>query len=121
MALAGVAQALDALTAEPPAAGTHLLARQIMRPRPGTVVPDDSLARAAELMDSLRARELPVVVGRALVGILTRTDMEPHRGHYEWTAVREAMTPKPVSVAPETPLPAVARLLLGGGFTMRSP
>src|SRR6185369_14222366 len=85
-------------------------------PRPGTVVPEDSLARAAELMESLRARELCVIAGRAVVGILCRTDMEPHRGHYEWTAVRAAMTPEPVCVTPDTPVQAVARVLVERGF-----
>jgi CBS domain-containing protein len=111
-----VAQAAVAAAADHPAAGGHLRARQIMRPKPATVAPDESLAHAAELMDSLRTREVPVVAGGALVGILTRTDLDPHRGHYEWTAVRTAMTPDPVSVAPETPVPAVARLLVGRGF-----
>jgi CBS domain-containing protein len=111
-----VAQAAVAAAADSPAAGGHLRARQIMRPKPGIVAPDESLARAAQLMESLRTREVSVVAGGTLVGILTRTDMEPHRGHYEWTAVRTAMTRNPVTVAPETPVPAVARLLVGRGF-----
>jgi CIC family chloride channel protein len=57
-----------------------------------------------------------VVAGRVVVGILTRTDMEPHRGHYEWTAVRAAMTQHPACVAPDTPVAEVARMLVGGGF-----
>ena len=117
LALAGaVVEASEAVAAEAPAARAELVARQVMRPRPRTVAPEDSLARAAELMESLRTRELPVVTGRAVVGILARSDMEPHRGHYEWTAVRAAMTADPVTVAPETPIAAVARLLLGRGF-----
>jgi len=87
-----------------------------MRAAPATVAADDSLARAAGVMESCRSREVPVVSGRALVGILSRTDLEPHRGHFEWTAVRAAMTADPVSVASETPVPVVARLLLGRGF-----
>src|SRR5262249_23770406 len=104
VALAGaVVHASDALATERPVGGGHLVAREIMRPKPGTIAPEESLARAAELMESFRTRELPVVTGRILVGILTRTDMEPYRGHYEWTAVRAAMTRDPVSVAPDTP------------------
>ena len=117
LALAGaVVEASEAVAAKAPAARAELLARQVMRPTPKTVAPEDSLARAAELMDSLRIRELPVVTGGAVVGILTRSDLEPHRGHYEWTPVRAAMTADPVTVAPETPIAAVARLLLGRAF-----
>jgi CBS domain-containing protein len=81
-----------------------------------TLRPEDSLSRAAELMESLATRELPVVEQDLLVGILSRTDIEPHRGHWEWTAARTAMTPDPVTVAPDCPITAVARLLLDRGF-----
>jgi CBS domain-containing protein len=94
----------------------ELVARDVMRARPSTVAPDDSLARAADLMKSVRTRELPVIADDRLVGVLTRTDMDPYRGHWEWTAVRAAMTPDPVVIAPEMPVPAVARLLLARGF-----
>jgi CIC family chloride channel protein len=87
-----------------------------MRARPSTVAPDDSLARAADLMEKVRTRELPVVADGRLVGVLTRTDMDPYRGHWEWTAVRTAMTPDPVVIAPDMPVPAIARLLLARGF-----
>jgi CBS domain-containing protein len=117
VALAGaVVHASESLATDPPAVPAGLLARHVMRPRTGTIGPDDSLARAADLMQALGTRELPVVAAGALVGMLTRTDMEPHRGHYEWTAVRAAMTAEPVSVAPDTPLPAVTRLVLDRGF-----
>jgi CBS domain-containing protein len=97
-------------------AARPLHARDVMRPKPATVSPEESLARAAELMTSRGIRELPVVAGSELVGIVTRTDLEPHRGHYEWTAVRTAMTSSPVCVAADTPAGAVARLLLARGF-----
>jgi CBS domain-containing protein len=117
VALAGaVAHASSALASEPPEVPAPLVAGRIMRPTHGTLTSDDSLARAAELMATHAVRELPVVSGRALVGILTRTDMEPHRGHFEWTAVRDAMTPDPVSVTPDTSVRAVARQLFARGF-----
>jgi CBS domain-containing protein len=81
-----------------------------------SVAPGDSLARAAEIMESLGTREVPVIDGRALVGILTRTDMEPYRGHFEWTPVQAAMTHDPVSVSPEAPIGEVMSLLLERGF-----
>jgi predicted transcriptional regulator len=91
------------------------MASQIMRPNVPAVRPDESLARAAELMDSLGVRELPVVDGR-LAGIIAERDLQPHRGHYEWTAVRAAMTVDPVTVTPETPIGTIARLLLERSF-----
>jgi CBS domain-containing protein len=94
----------------------EILARHVVRPRRVALAPGDSLARAADLMESLGARELPVVDGCDLVGILTQSDLQPHRGHYEWTTVRAAMTPDPVTVEPETPVRAVARLLLERSF-----
>jgi CBS domain-containing protein len=93
-----------------------MVARDVMRPKPRHVGPDESLAKARELMTSLRTRELPVLDGVRLVGIVTRSDMEPYHGHYEWTPVRTAMTTSPVSVTPDTPLEVVATILLDGGF-----
>lgn len=86
-----------------------------MRNPPG-VSTRDTLARAARLMDSLGTREVAVTEGRTLVGILTRTDLEPHRGHFEWTPVGIAMTPDPLAVAPGAPLGSVMRLLLERNF-----
>jgi CIC family chloride channel protein len=94
----------------------HLVARLVMRVGPRGIAPGDSLARATRLMESLGTREVPVVDGHALVGILTRTDMEPYRGHFEWTAVRSAMTPDPVTVLPDAPIREVLSLLLDRGF-----
>ena len=67
-------------------------------------------------MESLGAREIAVVDEHTLVGILTRTNMEPYRGHFEWTAVRSVMTPDPVSVVPDAPIREVLNLLLDSGF-----
>jgi CBS domain-containing protein/hemerythrin-like domain-containing protein len=93
-----------------------VVARDIMRARPGVVAPGESLARAAELMGTLGTRELLVVERGALIGILTRGDMEPYRGHYEWTTARAAMTPDPVTVGADAPITAVARVLLERRF-----
>jgi CBS domain-containing protein len=81
-----------------------------------TLAPDDSLARAAEVMRRLGTRELAVVERGKLVGIVTRTDLGPHRGHLEWTRVRAAMTPDPVTVPPDCSIATAARLLLDCGF-----
>jgi CBS domain-containing protein len=111
-----VVHAATALATEATVVRAEILAREVMRSKPATVRPDESLARVAELMKSLSIRELPVVADRALVGIVTRSDMEPYRGHFEWTAVRAAMTPDPVTVRPGTPAAAVARLLVDRSF-----
>ncbi len=92
------------------------LARHAMHGGAATVSPHDTLARAASVMERLGVREVAVVDGRALVGILTRTDMEPYRGHFEWTVVGSAMTPDPVAVSPDVPLAEVVGLLLEREF-----
>jgi CBS domain-containing protein len=84
----------------------------VMRRDVRAIGPGDSLARAVETMEGTGVRELPVVDGGVLVGVVALRDLRPHWGQYEWTAVREAMTPRPVTVAPETPIATVARLLL---------
>jgi len=78
--------------------------------------PDMSLTYAAEVMEPLGVRELPVVEHGMLFGILAERDLRPHLGHHEWTAVRTAMTPDPIVVSPNTPVSAVARLLVRHGF-----
>lgn len=97
------------------AAESEPTASEVMRTLP-SVSKRDSLARAAELMESLGTREVAVTEGRTLIGILTRTDLEPHRGHFEWTTVGLAMTPDPLAVPPGAPLGAVMRLLLERKF-----
>lgn len=93
-----------------------MTARQVMRREPRSISPDDSLARAAELMALLGTREIPIVAARVVVGVLTRADMEPYRGHYEWTPARAAMTRDPVTVRPDASVYTVARLLSERGF-----
>jgi CBS domain-containing protein len=98
------------------ASAPAILARDVMSPRTATVAPDEPLARAASLMEALGTRQLGVVAAGRLVGVLSRTDMEAHRGHFEWTAVRAAMSAQPHTVAPDTTIHAVARLLVEHGF-----
>lgn len=87
-----------------------------MRAQRHAVRPEDSLARARAIMDTLGTREVPVVDAGTLVGILVRSDLEPHHGHFEWTPVRAAMTPDPVTVAPDTAAAAAARMLIERAF-----
>jgi CBS domain-containing protein len=104
------------LVADRPPGDVRLTLLDLLRGPEETVGPEDNLSRASEIMDRLGVRELAVVERGALVGILTRTDMEPHRGHLEWTRVRAAMTFDPVTVPPDASIAKVARLLLDRGF-----
>ncbi len=61
----------DATVGEPTGERREMVARHVMRAGSPSVALRDSLARAARLMDSLGTRELPVMDGRVLVGILT--------------------------------------------------
>ena len=93
---------------------TH--ACDIMRTAAVAVAPGDSLARAAEIMKHLSVRELPVVEDGAIVGILARSDLDPHVGHLEWTAVRLAMTAPARTIAPDASIDDVAHALREGRF-----
>lgn len=92
------------------------VAADVMRPDVPSVSPADSLARAADVMARLDLRELPVVADGRVVGIVTQRDMEPHRGHFEWTTVRTAMTADPVTVTPGTAAAEVAAILRARTF-----
>lgn len=117
LALGGaIARTCRVISADGPRGGRRLTVLDLVGAPQETVSPEDTLSRAAELMDLLGTREVAVIERGALVGILTRTDLEPHRGHLEWTRVRAAMTPDPVSVAPDCTIATVAGRLLDGGF-----
>lgn len=96
--------------------GEWITAGDLMRRVESALHPSDTLARAAERMTALGVRELPVVDGDRLVGIIAQIDLLPYRGHFEWTAVRAAMSGEPVTVGAEALLPAVAALLLERGI-----
>jgi CBS domain-containing protein len=117
LALAGaLVRSCQSLAEERVGNPTTAVAEDAMRREIPVVTPDDRLSLAAERMEAAGAREIAVVSGDTVVGILTRTDLEPHRGHHEWTPVRIAMTTDPVTVAPRTSLVEVARLLSAHTF-----
>jgi CBS domain-containing protein len=68
------------------------------------------------MMGHFSVRELPVLDQGAIVGIVTRSDLDPHVGHLEWTPVRIAMSKSPRTVAADTPIADVVRVLLEGNF-----
>ncbi len=53
----------------------HQLVREIMTPQPVTVQPDDTLSEVLYQLNRFGLSRLPVVEGRKLVGIITRSDI----------------------------------------------
>ncbi len=100
-----------------------MLVRDCMTPDPRTIEPDATLEDALTLMRVLRVRHLPVMRGHRLVGVVTWTDLMPAAPPMEslsgrrlaallkQTQVRDVMTPDPLTVAPDEPAEAAARLL----------
>lgn len=72
----------------------------------------EALARAADLMQRHGVREIPVVDDGRVVGMLSRTDLEPYVGHLEWTAVRLAMTNDPITVGRDMAAAQVKQVLV---------
>lgn len=96
-----------------------------MKAAPITVTPEDSFRHAMTLIRQKGIRHLPVVEEGRLVGIVTdrdlrqaspspATSLEIHELHYllEKVKVREIMTAKVYTVAPETPIEEAARVML---------
>jgi acetoin utilization protein AcuB len=89
-----------------------------------TITPDQSLRMARERMQKHGIRRLPVVKDGQLIGIVTdrdvrqawaspATSLSTHALLYllDRVTVQEVMTPKVLTVTPETPLVEAARLL----------
>lgn len=105
-----------------------------------TVSPEASINDLAKLLDNRRIGGVPVVdADGRLVGIITQSDLIERARNLELppainildlhiylqipshlfrrvekmlgTTVQEVMTPKPVTVSPETPVPAIAALM----------
>ena len=102
-----------------------MLVEKRMKLHPVTVSPDDSFRHAMTLIRQKGVRHLPVVEGDHLVGIVTdrdirqaspspATSLEVHELHYllERVRVREIMTKRVYTVAPDTPIEEAARLML---------
>jgi CBS domain-containing protein len=110
--LVGVLTELDLLSQAVPD-GPKALAkrpvRELMTTELQTVAPDTTVSDAAARMAAAHIGCLPVVEGRRLVGILTRTDILAERGRLLFKGQRAAvpsastvMTAAPVRVHPET-------------------
>ena len=91
--------------------------RDWMTKRPATVAPDSSIGAALARMRHAEVRHLLVVDADRLVGIVShrdwrRIDAGDTAAGWERQPVTRIMTEDPVTVAPETPVTAAARVLL---------
>lgn len=95
----------------------------VMTENPLTVEPSDTLEEVEELMEEHRIRQLPVVEGRELVGIITDRDLRPflrdrYLGRAEdqeramGTKVASVMSAKPVTLSPSDELREAVEVLL---------
>jgi acetoin utilization protein AcuB len=95
----------------------------VMTKDPLTVSPSDIIGQADELMFENRFRQLPVVEGNQLVGIVTDRDIRsflsgpllssPEARETAFnTAVREIMTTEPMTLSPDDDLEEAVQLLI---------
>lgn len=95
----------------------------VMTKEPLTIVPAETIGQADELMSENNIRQIPVVNGRDLIGIVTDRDIRSFLsssllGDFEAreralrTPVRDVMTTKPIFVSPEDDLEQVVELLV---------
>jgi acetoin utilization protein AcuB len=84
----------------------------IMTKHPEIIHPDDTLAKAKEMMEVAAFRRLPVVKDDEVVGMLTERDLRSHAGYLDSTKVNAAMSAPVISVGPNSTVQAAARLML---------
>jgi acetoin utilization protein AcuB len=89
-----------------------MIVAELMTPNPVTVAPHDSLEIAYARMEAGRFRQVPVVDGSRLIGIITDRDLRPHLGYLHRTLVDAVMTTHLVSVKPSSPVELAAHLLV---------
>jgi len=89
-----------------------MLVRNRMTKDPVTVTGDDLMIQARLKMQKGGFRRVPVVKDGQLVGIITDRDLREHAGYLDQTAVKAAMSEKPVTVTPATTVETAARLML---------
>jgi acetoin utilization protein AcuB len=86
-----------------------------MVPCPWVLAPDDTMARAFELMREHAIRHIPVVQNDAVVGIVSDRDLNTFRSLRSVDPARvmlvEAMTAPAYTVSPETPLAEAVRVM----------
>lgn len=101
-----------------------LTVNDLMTPIPNTVSTTTRLRQVMEIMKTENCRQLPVLEGGRLVGILTDRDIRlvmnsPLVLHGRWqdeeildqVTAESCMTPNPMTVSPETPAYRAANML----------
>jgi CBS domain-containing protein len=83
-----------------------------MTRKPLCVTPQDTLEKASSLMATGGFRQLPVVEGESLVGIITDRDLRGHGGYFGSTRVDAAMTRSPITLSPFDSAESAARLMI---------
>jgi len=83
-----------------------------MTRNPVCIGPREPLKKAGALMAAGGFRQLPVVDGAALVGIITDRDLRHHDGYLESTLVDAAMTSSPLVIHPDESVEAAAKLII---------
>lgn len=95
----------------------------VMTREPLTVTATETIGEADDLMSQNKFRQLPVVKGKELIGIVTDRDIRSflggsllaspeQRGTALKTPVREIMTSEPITVCPDDDLEEVVELLI---------
>ena len=95
----------------------------VMSQNPITVTASETIGQADEIMSEHRFRQLPVVDGNKLLGIITDRDIRSFLSGslYSTTEAREkalqtkiadVMTTEPLTLAPDDELPAAVELLI---------
>ena len=90
-------------------------AGDVARPSPAVVEPGMTTGEAQGLLDRHRSHGLPVVDGERLVGIISITDILRSGGPRDGVTVAEAMTPRPVTATPSTPVSQILERMAGLG------
>ena len=99
--------------------------KDVMTANPVTLEPGDTIGAAEEIMNEQGFRQIPVVSGKELIGIITDRDVRSVLGGARvstgeereialGTRVAAVMTTKPVSVAPDDDLSEAIELLIEG-------
>ena len=86
-----------------------MLVRDRMSRKVVHVEPETTPAKAAALLKRHRIRHLPVMRRERLVGIVTAGDLRAARK--DAAAVKEVMTPNPVTISPDAAVDEAARVL----------
>jgi acetoin utilization protein AcuB len=99
----------------------------VMTKDPLTVTPNETVGQADEIMNTNNIRQLPVVEGKDLVGIITDRDIRSFlsgsllkspeaREKALNTEIGEIMTTEPITVSPEDDLQEAVELLIDEKF-----